>query len=272
MNHFMSFSRSPDYEDERGERASDVSPVSVPVSVNQSGEGFPAYQAESQRPSQTWRRARRVAWELVQTLVLAAIIFFAVRAMAQNFRVEGASMEPGLHDGQYLLVNKAVYFKIDLRKLSNYLPFVDPGDRPVRFLFRSPERGDVIVFRFPLDPSRDFIKRVIALPGDTIEVRQGEVHVNGMALKEPYITNPGNYDFPQAGTTCERVGSSCRVPEGAYFVLGDNRNNSYDSHLWNFLPEGNIIGQAMVSYWPMGEFGGVGNRSIDVGFIRLPLP
>ena len=102
--------------------------------------------------------------------MLAAVIFFAVRTLAQNFRVEGSSMEPGLHDGQYLLVNKAIFFKINLDRLSKYIPFIDPGDNPERFLFRAPQRGDVIVFRFPRDPSRDFIKRVIAVPGDTVEI------------------------------------------------------------------------------------------------------
>ena len=101
---------------------------------------------------------RRLGWELAQTLVLAALIFFAVRAVAQNFRVEGSSMEPSLHDGQYLLVNKALFFQINLQSLSKFIPFIDPGAEPRRFLFRAPQRGDVVVFRFPRDPERDFIK------------------------------------------------------------------------------------------------------------------
>jgi len=215
---------------------------------------------ETPEPSQTWRRTRRIVWELIQTLALAAIIFFAVRAMAQNFRVEGSSMEPGLHDGQYLLVNKAIYMKVNLEKLSKYIPFIDPGDKPQRFLFRAPRRGDVIVFRFPRDPSRDFIKRVIGVPGDSVEVVDGLVYVNALPLSEPYV-NPAKYDFAR------KV-----VPPGQYFVLGDNRNNSFDSHVWEFLPEENIIGQAMITYWPLKQFGGGGNRSIDLGVARLPLP
>jgi signal peptidase I len=204
-------------------------------------------------------RARRLGWELVQTLVLAALIFFAVRAMAQNFRVEGSSMEPGLHDGQYLLVNKAVYFRINLDTLGKYVPFVHGGDQPIRYLFRSPHRGDVVVFRFPRDPSRDFIKRVIGVPGDTVEVRGGRVVVNGKALTEDYITAPPNYDFdPQV------------VPANSYFVLGDNRNNSFDSHSWGLVPEENIIGQAMFSYWPLSDLGGVGNRSLSAIGVHLP--
>jgi len=206
------------------------------------------------------QRARRVVWEVAQTLILAAVIFFMVRGVAQNFRVEGPSMEPGLHDGQYLLVNKAVYFKLDLESLAKYLPFVD-GDDGSKFLFHGPERGDVIVFRYPRDPSRDFIKRVIAVPGDTVSIHDGQVTVNGKLLEEEYLdeTTRGDLD-------------NTVVPDGSYFVLGDNRSNSSDSRSWGFVPEENIIGKAMFSYWPMSEFGGVGNHSIDLGFVKVPLP
>jgi signal peptidase I len=204
---------------------------------------------------------RHLGWELAQTLMLAALIFLAVRAMAQNFRVEGSSMEPGLHDGQYLLVNKAIYFKLNLEQLSKYLPFIDPGDNPQRHLFRAPKRGDVVVFQFPGDPGRDFIKRVIATPGDSIEIRDGKVILNGVQLVEPYVTNGAHYD-----------NEFQIVPPGHYFVLGDNRSNSFDSHAWGPVAERYIIGQAMLSYWPMSELGGVGNRSINLGFVSVPLP
>jgi len=258
----MSFFKSmpPDPEEETSERPSEAAPVSITAAAGARSEGYATYEMEERPRGQSWRRARRAGWELVQTLALAALIFFAVRALAQNFRVEGSSMEPGLHDGQYLLVNKAVYFKINLETLSRYIPFIEPGDHPQRFLFRAPKRGDVIVFRFPGDPSRDFIKRVIGVPGDTVEIKDGAVYVNDVQLNEPYI-NPAKYNMDR------KV-----VPSGSYFVLGDNRSNSFDSHVWDFLPEENIIGQAMVTYWPLSDFGGVGNRSLDLGFIRLPLP
>ena len=214
---------------------------------------------ETQPGVSSGTRVRRVAWELIQTLVLAALIFLMVRGVAQNFRVEGPSMEPGLHNGQYLLVNKAVYFKLDLDRLSKYIPFIDGGDNPSRFLFHGPERGDVVVFRYPRDPSRDFIKRVIGVPGDTVEIRDGVVTVNGTVLDEPYINGGANSDM------AVKV-----VPEGSYFVMGDNRPNSSDSRSWGFVPEENIIGKAMFSYWPLSEFGGVGNTSIDLGFIKIP--
>ncbi len=207
------------------------------------------------------RRARHISLEVLQTLVLAVLIFLAVRTIAQNFRVEGSSMEPGLHDGQYLLVNKALYFKINLNTLGKYLPFVDGGDNPERFLFRGPKRGDIVVFRFPRDPDRDFIKRIIGVPGDTVEVVDGTVFVNGVVLDESYTNAEARSDFDKQV-----------VPTGNYFVLGDNRGNSSDSRSWGFVPEANIIGQAMFTYWPLGDLGGVGNRSINLGFVTIPLP
>jgi signal peptidase I len=249
-----------DSDQDKQERAEEMTSAPLP-GVGQPLEAYPGYEPESAPSSSAVRRARRLAWEVAQTLLLAALIFFAVRAMAQNFRVEGSSMEPGLHNGQFLLVNKAIYLKINLKTLSKYLPFIHPGDQPVRFLFRGPRRGDVIVFRFPQDPSRDFIKRVIGVPGDEVEVRSGSVFVNGIALDEPYVTSRAEYSVPRQV-----------VPKGQYFVLGDNRNNSYDSHIWGMVPEDNIIGQAMFSYWPLSDFGGAGNRNINLGLVRLPLP
>jgi signal peptidase I len=207
-------------------------------------------------------RFRRVAWELTQTLVLAALIFLLVRAVAQNFRVEGPSMEPGLHNGQYLLVNKAVYFKLNLGALSNYIPFIDAEDGEEAFLFHGPQRGDVIVFRYPKDPDRDFIKRVIGVPGDMVRIDEdGTVFVNDEPIDETYIV--GN---------SPRALDEQAVPPESYFVLGDNRPNSSDSRNWGFVPEENIIGKAMLSYWPLSELGGVGNHNLDLGIIRVPLP
>jgi signal peptidase I len=119
----------------------------------------------------------------------------------------------------------------------------------------------VVVFRFPLDPSRDFIKRIIGVPGDTVEVRDGTVFINGNALQEDYVQATANYTYAPK-----------TVPEGHYFVLGDNRRNSFDSHAWgsscsaeqqcDFVPEENIIGQAWISYWPFDTLGLVNNKSI----------
>lgn len=242
---------------EPGRRAEYTASASPAIALDDDEDDEEVYTAPATRSSGV--KVHRVAWELLQTLVLAALIFLMVRGVAQNFRVEGPSMEPGLHDGQYLLVNKAVYFKLDLDVLSKYLPFIDGGDNPSRFLFHGPERGDVVVFRYPRDPSRDFIKRIIGVPGDTVSIANGVVSVNGAVLAEDYINTGASSNMdPKV------------VPEGSYFVMGDNRPNSSDSRNWGFVPEENIIGKAMLSYWPMSEFGGVGNTSIDLGFIKIP--
>ena len=139
------------------------------------------------------QRARRVGRELVETVILAVLIFFAVKAVIQNFRVEGASMQPSLENQQLLLVNKAIYFRVDMDRVHRFLPFVPGDDGEDRHLFRAPRRGDVIVFKFHLanegEPERDFIKRVIGVPGDTVEVKDGTVFINGSPLEEDYILN-----------------------------------------------------------------------------------
>ncbi len=207
-------------------------------------------------------RYRRVGRELVETVILALLIFFAVRGVIQNFRVEGASMEPTMHNNQYLLVNKAIYFRVNLDRIHDFLPFV-PGDNgQQRHLFRPPQRGDVIVFKFPLDPTRDFIKRVIGVPGDTVEVKDEKVFINGNPLDENYILATPNYTYAPK-----------TVPAGMYYVLGDNRRNSFDSHAWgsscqaqqqcDFVPEENIIGEAWISYWPFDELGLVNNKHVN---------
>ncbi len=207
-------------------------------------------------------RGRKIARELVETVILALMIFFAVRAVVQNFRVEGASMEPSMHNNEYLLVNKALYYRFDMGRLNELLPFL-PGDESdgESHLFRPPRRGEVIVFRFPQDPARDFIKRVIGVPGDSIEIKNEHVYVNGVELVENYILATSNYTYgPKT------------VPPKMYFVLGDNRRNSYDSHAWgsgcaveqncDYVPEENIIGQAWVTYWPFDNIGKVNNKDI----------
>jgi signal peptidase I len=251
---------------EPGDRYADV-PASLELayttadlglSPNAYERAFP-YESEPRKRRNTGERARRVARELAETVILALLIFFAVKAVVQNFRVEGASMEPSLQTNQYLLVNKAIYFRVDMDRIHKFLPFI-PGDNgESKHLFRAPRRGDVIVFKFPLDPSRDFIKRVIGVPGDTVEVKDETVYINGSPLKEDYIAQTPNYTYgPKT------------VPPGMYFVLGDNRRYSYDSHSWvcpqqqvcDFVPESDIIGQAWFKYWPLDILGFVNNKVI----------
>lgn len=198
-------------------------------------------------------RVRAVFRETLETVLLALLIFVSVRAVIQNFKVEGSSMEPNLHSGQYLLVNKAAYFAVDLSGLglTALFPSDGKGGEVVVHPFGAPNRGDVIVFRYPKDPRRDFIKRVIAVPGDTVEIRMGKVLVNGQMLNEPYIVeNPAYSKEPQV------------VPADNYYVLGDNRNNSSDSHVWGPVPREFIIGKAWLSYWPLSEWGLAPNYTV----------
>ncbi|GAC1398355.1 MAG: signal peptidase I [Chloroflexota bacterium] len=165
-------------------------------------------------------RRRSMVRELLETAVLTIAIFLVVRVALQNFKVEGDSMFPNLHNGEYILVNK------------------------VDYMLHQPHRGDVIVFQAvpAQQPDKDFIKRVIGLPGETVAVHNDAVYINGKKLNEPYISTPPLYSF-----------SAQKVPKGDFFVLGDNRNNSQDSHLWKWLPQKYIIGKAWVSYWPPKE-------------------
>ncbi len=181
--------------------------------------------------------------EVLETLLIALIAFFLIQITVRNFRVEGESMLPSLVDGQYILVNKAVYTNISDKGLARILPFfkVESGRS---YLFHAPQRGEIIVFKPPLTPDRDFIKRIIGIPGDTVQVKQGKVLVNGSEVQEPYIADNPVYEF---GPT--------EVPPGSYFVLGDNRNRSSDSHLWGVVPYNNIIGKAWVTLWPPKKWG-----------------
>ena len=175
--------------------------------------------------------------EALEVAALALFMFIAVRGVAQNYIVDGASMEPNFHNGELVIVNKLAFRSFDL----SWLPWSDTSEwRP----FGEPAPGDVVVFTFPQDPTHDFIKRVIALEGQTVQVVDGRVLVDGQELDESFLDDPPTYEYgPET------------VPEAKVFVLGDNRNNSYDSHQWGMLPEDSIIGRAEVRYWPLSEAG-----------------
>jgi len=188
----------------------------------------------------TWVR------ELVETGLLALLVFLSVRASFQNFKVDGNSMLPTLEDGQFLIVNKLVYSEVDMEKLGKYVPFINAGDEPKRNVFHGPQRGDIVVLRDPRKPETDLIKRVIGLPGETVEIVNGRVFINDMLLDEPYITTPWNDTKPKI-----------LISEGEYYVLGDNRDNSLDSRSSQvgLIPKDLIIGKAALSYWPRDKFG-----------------
>ncbi len=187
--------------------------------------------------------ARALVWEIVQTILLTIAIFLAVRSVVQNFRVEGASMDPTLHSGQYLLINKVTYARADGTVLDRLVADPNPND-DANFIFGGPQRGDIIVFRSPGQADKDFIKRVLALPGEQVRIARGQVYVDGKLIDEPYVKHLATYDLEQK-----------TVPPDSYFVLGDNRPNSSDSHLGWFVPVNNVIGKAWVSYWPPTYWG-----------------
>ncbi|MDP2872718.1 MAG: signal peptidase I [Bacillota bacterium] len=166
--------------------------------------------------------ARRAAREIAETIIIAVILAFIVRwFVVETFVVIGPSMEPTLNDMERLFVNKLVYRLHD------------------------PERGDIIVFAYPRDPSRDFIKRVIGVPGETVELRDGRIFVDDKFIPERVVV------FPDHQSTYGPV----EVPAGHVFVLGDNRRNSEDSRYFGFVPFGNIRGKALLMYWPLRRFG-----------------
>lgn len=158
--------------------------------------------------------------EIIGLVLLAVVIFLLLQVLVPRFEIVGSSMKPSLHDGQRLLINKAVYF------------------------FREPEAGEVVVFQAPNNRQADYIKRIIALPGDVVEVKEGVVYVNGSPLDEPYIKDEPGYTLDPE-----------KVPENNYFVLGDNRNNSSDSRSGWTVKREDIIGKAWLSIWPPDEWG-----------------
>jgi len=165
------------------------------------------------------KQRSHLAREIVETIALTLIIFLVIRFAIQSYRVSGPSMLPGLQTDDYVLVNKIAY------------------------LFHAPERGDVIVFHYPLDTSEDFIKRVIGLPGDTVSLDNKTVQVDGVVLHEPYISEAYNPS-----------GKTIKVPMDEYFVLGDNRPLSDDSRDWGFVPKADLVGKAVIVYWPLSNW------------------
>jgi signal peptidase I len=192
--------------------------------------------------------------EIIETALLALLIFVLVRTFVLNFKVDGRSMLPTFENGEMLLVNRNAYRAIDAWDFIDWVPGVDERNTTPILDLGEPERGDIIVFTPPA-PGEDkpYIKRVIGVPGDTIEIgADARVHVNGTPIEEDYIRSDG--------TVCPTGAEYCgplTVPEGSVYVMGDNRNNSEDSRYFGVVPEENIIGKAWVVYWPSDVWGPV---------------
>src|SRR5579864_103323 len=175
-------------------------------------------------PELDFEKRFRLVREVIETIVLTLLMFLVIRFAVQNFNVEGPSMEPTLHNGELILVDKWSY------------------------LFRSPERGDIIVFVAPPNPGEDYVKRIIGIPGDRITVDDTKVYVDGVLLNETYVSpiNQGNiFNYKPINNVL--------IPAGMYFVLGDDRIRSSDSRDWGLVPRGNIIGRAALIYWPLQQ-------------------
>jgi len=168
-----------------------------------------------------WAEGRLLFRDLIFALMIAALV---VVFMVQPVKVEGTSMLPRLHDGERIFVNKLIYYD-EYR----WAPRV--------------ERGDIVVFWFPDDPSKSYIKRVVGLPGDTVEIREGRVRINGSELEEVYL-DPKFNSSPKSQP-------AVYVRPNYYFVMGDNRDNSSDSRTWGLVPKKYVYGKALFRYWPL---------------------
>jgi signal peptidase I len=165
---------------------------------------------------------KHILREILIIIVLGSAVFFIPRATLQTYEVFQSSMEPNFYEGQWLMVNKAAYW------------------------FGNPERGDVVICKAPNKSGEEWIKRIIALPGDTVRIDHGVVYINGVQLVEPYVQRPFNYSMDEI-----------TVPPGNYFFLGDNRNVSNDSHLGWFMAREGVIGKAWLVTWPPSAWGSV---------------
>jgi signal peptidase I len=173
--------------------------------------------------------ARNLLIDIIETVLLAAILYISIEAISARIRVDGFSMVPTLQSGELVVVNKLAY------------------------KWNEPETGDIVVFQYPRDPEQEYIKRVIGTAGDTVRIEDGQVYVNDTPIFEPYISTPTSYE------------NEWVIPQDSIFVLGDNRNNSSDSHSWGPVPMNLVIGKAFVVYWPPDRWGlirhGVGSQT-----------
>ena len=181
-------------------------------------QSLPQLDSDSQNERASHSSLRRVLFDIAETLILALVLYFGIDAISARVRVQNVSMQPTLYEGEFVLVSKMAY------RLGH------------------PKIGDIVVFHAPTEPGEDFIKRIIGLPGDSVKVENGKVFVDGYRLNEDYLAATPDYQ------------GEWIVPEDNLFVLGDNRNQSSDSHRWGFVPVDSVVGRAVFVYWPIDKF------------------
>jgi signal peptidase I len=199
---------------------------------------LPKVESLTGKPLEATRRRKSLVREYGEAIVIAILLALVIRTLVvQAFTIPSGSMMDTLLVGDYILVNKFLF--------GPEIPFTDwrmPG-------LRAPARGDIIVFKYPQDEKRDFIKRIVGVPGDQILIRGHQVHVNGQLLDEPYV-KPGVVPHAAAGYCGYAYGCEpTPVPADSYFVMGDNRDNSQDSRYWGFVRREKIKGKAFLIYW-----------------------
>ncbi len=192
--------------------------------------------------------------EALKTVVISAVLALGIRTFVAEARyIPSGSMLPTLQINDRLLIDKLSY------------------------RFAKPERGDIIVFNPPAalraqNFHEAFIKRIIGLPGDVVKVQGGTVYVNGCALKEPYIAARPDYTFSTQKLNAELGLPGNKVPPNQYLVLGDNRNDSYDSHYWGYVPDHDIIGKAVFRFWPLNHMGDIEQHPVEVCPVKTSSP
>lgn len=188
-------------------------------------------------------RSKSVVREYAEAILIAVVLALIIRAFViQAFKIPSGSMKETLLVGDHILVNKFIY--------GVRLPFLNKEIIPVS----SPQRQDIVVFRYPVDPSKDFIKRVIGLPGDTVLIKDKKVYVNDQLLSEPYVVHKDLRTLPAAASSRDNFGPIV-VPPGRLFVMGDNRDESYDSRFWKFVDMSELRGKAFIIYWSWNSEG-----------------
>jgi signal peptidase I len=191
-------------------------------------------------------RKKHILLEYGEAILVAIILALFIRTfVVQAFKIPSGSMKPTLQIGDHILVNKFIY--------GVKIPFLDKTLIPIT----EPKRGDVVVFEFPEDPKKDFIKRVVGLEGDTVEIRNKKVYINNEPMEDPYGTHLDSHIIPGGRRPRDNIGP-VSVPSDSIFVMGDNRDHSYDSRFWGFVKLSALKGKAFIIYWSWdGENSGI---------------